>query len=102
MITMDKQYRYRSPNVVLDRVLCVDRPSFRPILSMDSHGEIYSHVASGRICLGEEKDRDLIEVVPLWRDTLWVHADGRSTSGSMDRFPDWRRIEAVEVRKEGA
>ena len=102
MITMDKKYQYRCGGDA--RILCNDGPDPKyPVVSMDHAGDLRTHTPEG--CINEQtrpRHYDLIEVVPLWRDTLWVHADGRSTSGSMANYHGWRKIEAVEVRKEGA
>jgi len=100
MITMDKQYRYRNGEPA--RVLCVDRPNDWSVVSMSDTGVLHLHQNDGysrrmktaHFC-------DLIEVVPLWRGELWIHD---SNVASINKMPQgegaWRKINAVEVRKD--
>ena len=99
MIAMDKEYRYRDGGKA--KILSVTAFAPYSVVSQNESGNILRHTASGNFYHDRsESDKDMIEVVPLWRGELWVHADGRSTSGSMANYSGWRRIEAVEVRKD--
>ncbi len=103
MISMDKQYRYHG-NVKhqLRRVLCVDRNGNLPVLTESECGDVFYHAFDGAC---DVPGHDLIEVVPLWRGELWVKDNGQviRVAPSNQYGPaseGWRRIDAVEVRKE--
>lgn len=65
MITMDKKYKYRNGQPA--RVLCVDRGTYCPVVSVSERGAINAHFADGHYGSGGDHNLDLIEVSP-WED----------------------------------
>lgn len=105
-IQLGKQYKYRTGQP--SRLLCVDRNTALPVVSLLPDGALTTHTTSGKYSLGgEDSPLDLIEVVPLWEGEVWIHENGairnsgyfshaeieRMSSGC--RF-GWRKIKAKQ------
>lgn len=59
MIEMNKEYVYRNGKKA--KVLCTDRPTRKPVLSMNEQGDLFHHHADGAHVSSCLSDWDLIE-----------------------------------------
>jgi hypothetical protein len=101
MITMDKQYRYRGGGAA--KILSVTASAPYSVVSQDESGDVIRHAATGGYYAeSKESGDDLIEVVPLWRGELWVHDYGDVSFTERPSKEGWRKVNVIEVRKDGA
>lgn len=100
IIQLNKQYEYQQGGRA--RILCIDgHTESHPVVSMDGDGHCFSHTSDG---VGHAKNRDLIEVVPLWEGEVWVHPNGwvRESSFYVDyalsglKEFGWRKIKVKQ------
>lgn len=100
IIQLDKQYEYHQGGRA--RILCIDGNStLHPVISMDDKGQCFSHTCDGN---GHAKNRNLVEVVPLWEGEIWVNPNGlvRESSFYVDSYESdlkeggWRKIKVKQ------
>jgi hypothetical protein len=101
-ITMNKKYRYRNGEPA--RILCVDAPGKRPIVSVDKNGATVSHEIDGKTSPGIQTLWDLIEVKEEKTLVAWVniYPDGNTgniynTKEDAEEFSGDNRIACKKV-----
>ena len=102
MIDINKKYKYRDGSPA--RILCIDRNRSMSVVTLADSGEINTHGTNGNyLSSGQESEKDLIEVVPLWEGEIRVHENGVICKCDPEKdqkpWPEtgWRKVKAREV-----